>query len=106
MRIEDLDPRAQNPEAAALLLDDLRWLGLAWDEGPYYQSQRGELDASVISSLTDRGLTDPCFCTRSELHAATAPHASDGTYLYQGTCRGLTAKQVAERSMTRPPERA
>lgn len=103
MRIEDLDPRAQNPEAAALLLDDLRWLGLAWDEGPYYQSQRGELYASVISSLTDRGLTYPCFCTRSELHAATAPHASDGTYLYQGTCRGLTAKQVAERSMTRPP---
>ena len=73
MRIEDLDPRAQNPEAAALLLDDLRWLGLAWDEGPYYQSQRGELYASVISSLTDRGLTYSCFCTRSELHAATAP---------------------------------
>ena len=103
MRVEDLDVRARNPQNASLLLDDLRWLGLDWDEGPYYQSKRGEVYAAAIDSLTERGLTYPCFCTRSELHAATAPHASDGTYLYQGTCRGLTPEQVAQRSAVRSP---
>lgn len=103
MRIEDLDPRAQSREAAQLLMDDLRWLGLDWDEGPYYQSERGDLYAQALARLADQGLTYPCFCSRAELHAATAPHASDGTYVYQGTCRGLTPEQVAERSLRRPP---
>ena len=103
LRIEDLDPRAQSREAARLIMDDLAWLGLDWDEGPYWQSERGEAYAAAISSLQERGLTYPCFCTRSELHAATAPHASDGTYVYAGTCRGLPAAEVARRSKTRPP---
>ena len=103
MRVEDLDPRAQNPQAAQLLMEDLLWLGLDWDEGPFWQSQRQELYREAIRSLEERGLTYPCFCTRAELHAATAPHASDGTYLYQGTCRGLSAAEVAERAARRPP---
>ena len=103
MRIEDLDPRAQDRERARLLMDDLLWLGLDWDEGPYYQSERGELYREAIAGLEARGLTYPCFCTRSELHAATAPHASDGTYVYQGTCRGLSPEQVAERALRRSP---
>ena len=103
MRVEDLDPRAQNPEAARLLMEDLSWLGLDWDEGPYWQSERQELYREALRSLEERGLTYPCFCTRAELHAATAPHASDGTYLYQGTCRGLSASEVAARAAIRPP---
>ena len=103
MRVEDLDPRAQDRDVARQLMDDLRWLGLDWDEGPYYQSDRGELYEAAIRSLEGRGLTYPCFCTRAELHAATAPHASDGTYLYQGTCRGLGPQEVARRSALRPP---
>ena len=110
LRIEDLDPRAQSRAAAQLIMDDLRWLGLDWDEGPYYQSDRGELYATAIECLgagTDEtpglGLTYPCFCTRSELHAASAPHASDGTYVYAGTCRSLSAEEVARRSAIRPP---
>ena len=103
MRVEDLDPRAQNREAAHLLMEDLRWLGLDWDEGPYWQSGRQELYDEAIRSLEERGLTYPCFCTRAELHAATAPHASDGTYLYQGTCRGLSAEEVAAKAAVRPP---
>lgn len=103
MRVEDLDPRAQNPQAAQLLMEDLLWLGLDWDEGPFWQSQRQELYREAIRSLEERGLTYPCFCTRAELHAATAPHASDGTYLYQGTCRGLSAAEVTERAARRPP---
>ena len=103
LRIEDLDPRAQSPEAARLIMDDLRWLGLDWDEGPYYQSRRGEAYADALERLAGAGLTYPCFCTRSELHAASAPHASDGTYVYAGTCRRLTKEQVLERSAKRPP---
>ncbi len=103
MRIEDLDQRSQNPENARLLMDDLRWLGLDWDEGPYYQSERLELYRDAVERLSNRGLTYPCFCTRAELHAASAPHASDGTYIYQGTCKGLSAEQVRQKSVSRPP---
>ena len=103
LRIEDLDPRAQDRSVADRLMGDLEWLGLEWDEGPYWQSERTDIYAEAIRRLDDSGLTYPCFCTRAELHAATAPHASDGTYLYAGTCRGLTPEQIAERSRRRAP---
>lgn len=103
LRIEDLDDRARSGPWTELLLDDLRWLGLEWDEGPYYQTERIELYRKALSQLEDAGLVYPCFCTRAELHAASAPHASDGTLLYAGTCRGLSASEVAARSAVRPP---
>ena len=103
LRIEDLDPRAQRREVADLLMRDLEWLGLTWDEGPYFQSERTRLYEEAVASLTRRGLTYPCFCTRAELHAASAPHASDGTYLYQGTCRDLSAEEIARRAAVRQP---
>ncbi len=103
LRVEDLDPRAANRERAEALIDDLRWLGLDWDEGPYWQSERGEAYADALARLDAAGLTYPCFCTRAELHAASAPHASDGTPVYAGTCRGLTPEEVARRSAERPP---
>lgn len=103
LRIEDLDPRAQDPARAELLMSDLSWLGLDWDQGPFFQSERSDLYAAAIESLETRGLTYPCFCTRAELHAASAPHASDGTYIYPGTCRHLTPHQVMEKSLIRRP---
>ena len=103
LRIEDLDPRAHNRDVALQLIDDLAWLGLDWDEGPYWQSERGDTYAQAIAELAQKGLTYPCFCTRSQLHTATAPHASDGTYVYTGTCRGLSAEAVAHLSLERPP---
>jgi glutamyl-tRNA synthetase len=103
MRVEDLDPRAQSRERADLLMRDLAWLGLDWDEGPFYQSERTEVYEQVLAKLEGAGLTYPCFCTRSQLHAASAPHASDGTYVYQGTCRNLSASEVAERMLARQP---
>ena len=103
LRIEDLDDRARSGPWDALLMDDLRWLGLDWDEGPYYQTDRIDLYADAVRRLDDMALVYPCFCTRAELHAASAPHASDGTPVYAGTCRGLTAAEVAARSKVRPP---
>lgn len=103
LRIEDLDERARDRGVAGLLMRDLEWLGLDWDEGPVWQSERGEVYAEAIARLNEMGLTYPCFCSRAELHAATAPHASDGTPIYQGTCRRLSAEEVAERAAVRPP---
>lgn len=103
LRIEDLDPRAQDRVVADRLMGDLEWLGLEWDEGPYWQSERTDIYEEAVRRLDEAGLTYPCFCTRAELHAATAPHASDGTYLYAGTCRNLTPEQIAERSCRRAP---
>ncbi len=103
LRIEDLDERARNRAFADLIMDDLEWLGLTWDDGPYYQSKRTALYEEQLARLDRKGLTYPCFCTRSELHAASAPHAADGTYVYQGTCRHLTAAEVAQKSARRAP---
>ncbi len=103
LRVEDLDTRAQNPQVADDLMRDLEWLGLDWDQGPFYQSQRKDLYRQAVEDLAARSLTYPCFCSRADLHAAQAPHASDGTYIYQGTCRNLTPCQVAEKSAARRP---
>ena len=103
LRIEDLDERTRSGPWAGLLLEDLRWLGLDWDEGPFYQHDREDAYQAALARLEDAGLTYPCFCTRAELHAASAPHTSDGTPIYAGTCRGLRPDEVTERSRLRPP---
>lgn len=102
LRIEDLDPARSSMRAAEDIMDDLRWLGLDWDEGPYYQSERLDLYEKAARLLTEAELTYPCFCTRAELHAASAPHASDGTYVYGGTCAHLSPEEVLRRSQRRP----
>lgn len=101
LRIEDLDPDRCRPEYADTLKRDLEWLGLFWDEEQTQQSRRTQAYREMFSRLDDRGLVYPCYCSRGELHAASAPHASDGTLLYAGTCRNLTPAQRAMK--TKPP---
>lgn len=103
LRIEDLDDRARSGPWEELMLDDLRWLGLLWDEGPYRQTDRIDYYKDALQTLEKQGLLYPCFCTRAELHAASAPHESDGSVVYSGTCRDLSAAEVHKRSKTRPP---
>jgi glutamyl-tRNA synthetase len=89
LRIEDLDGPRIKRGAANQLLDDLRWLGLDYDQGPIYQSDRTGEYANAIEKLLSDGLAYPCICTRKEVEtAASAPHAEDGSTLYPGTCRG------------------
>ena len=102
LRIEDLDPRTKDRALAEQLIADFDWLGLDWDEGPWYQSDRLDVYEDALRQLESLGLTYPCFCTRAELHAASAPHASDGAAIYAGTCRGLSDDDVAEREKRRP----
>ena len=98
LRIEDLDPQRCKLEYALQLEDDLRWLGLDWDEGgtenrgdcgPYLQSQRSEIYEEYLNRLHKTGLTYPCTCTRADIMATQAPHESDGRIVYKGTCRPL-----------------
>ena len=56
LRIEDLDIRAHNPQYTSYLLDDLQWLGLDWDRGPFYQSKRTELYQEALLRLKQQGL--------------------------------------------------
>ena len=108
LRIEDLDTQRTSPELAAQLMDDLRWLGLDWDEGgltpEYMQSRRTARYEEAFRVLEERGLVYPCYCTRSERMAATAPHRDDGAVVYSGKCFSLTERERAalERQGRRP----
>ena len=98
LRIEDLDPDRCRAEYAAQLKEDLLWLGLDWDREQTPQSLRTECYRQQFERLTRMGLVYPCYCTRGELHAASAPHASDGNVLYAGTCRSLTPEERARKT--------
>ena len=95
LRIEDLDPDRCRPEYAEQLKDDLRWLRLDWDTEQTPQSRRTEAYRERFERLREMGLVYPCYCSRGELHAASAPHASDGNVIYTGTCRNLTEEERA-----------
>ena len=95
LRMEDLDTLRTSAEFADLLRRDLRWLGLTWDWEQTPQSQRSGVYDRYFEQLREKELLYPCFCTRSQLHSVNAPHLSDGTYVYAGTCRNLTPAQQA-----------
>jgi len=100
LRIEDLDPQRSRAAYAEQLRRDLSWLGLDWDGEMPPQSTRSPVYAAHFAKLEEQGLIYPCYCSRSELHDASAPHASDGTLLYAGTCRNLTDAQRAAKTKT------
>jgi glutamyl/glutaminyl-tRNA synthetase len=96
LRIEDLDRGRCRPEFGQALLEDLRWAGLAWDEGPdcggscgpYRQSERMEFYLAAWRRLEATGLIYPCRCTRRDVErAASAPHAGENEAIYPGCCR-------------------
>jgi len=89
LRIEDLDgPRIKSGKDEQSI-DELRWLGIDWDEGPIYQTARREVYQSAVGKLIAGGHAYPCVCSRKEVElAASAPHAEDGAAVYPGTCRG------------------
>lgn len=90
LRMEDLDTQRTTEEFAGQLREDLRWLGLLWDEETTPQSRRSSVYDRYFRQLQEQNLLYPCYCTRSQLHNVNAPHLSDGTYVYAGTCRNLT----------------
>lgn len=104
LRIEDIDKARCSDDAAAQLIDDLRWLGFDWDGGEApaaYQSRRTAVYTAAFEQLQNTGLLYPCYCSRAELHAAAAPHLSDGNVRYDGHCRRYLAG--VETPPCRPP---
>ncbi len=107
LRMEDLDLPRVRPGAARAILEDLRWLGLDWDEGPdnggpygpYVQSAREAIYAGALGRLREAGLLYPCYCTRAELRStqdaaiASAPHLTGAPIPYAGTCRNLSERE-------------
>lgn len=96
LRMEDLDHPKVKPETKQEALDDLRWLGLDWDEGPdcggefmpYTQSERLGFYKEKLEILVGKGLVYPCVCTRKELeNIRSAPHLEDYAPNYPGICR-------------------
>ncbi len=96
MRNEDLDPQRSKPEFTTAMLEDLRWLGIWWQEGPdvggpyapYVQSRRRKLYLEAWRKLVQTGFVYSCRCSRKDLaRAAQAPHDEDDEPLYPGTCR-------------------
>ncbi len=88
LRIEDLDA-ARCPfmgENTKYLLDDLDWMGISFDGEVLWQSQRSDIYEGYFAKLEERGLIYPCYCSRAELHAASAPHLSDGVPIYDRKC--------------------
>ncbi len=97
LRNEDLDPQRSRPEYARAMVEDLRWLGIVWSEGPdcggdygpYTQSERRDHYLEAWRRLRDGGFIYPCTCSRKDLRqAASAPNDLDDEPIYPGRCRG------------------
>ncbi|HYD32221.1 MAG TPA: tRNA glutamyl-Q(34) synthetase GluQRS [Azospirillaceae bacterium] len=93
LRIEDIDPNRCRREFERDLMEDLRWLGLEWEQPVRRQSEHLEDYRAALDRLTGMGVVYPCFCTRKDIEAEIAaaghaPHGPDGP-LYPGTCRAL-----------------
>lgn len=107
LRIEDIDEQRSKAVYTKALMEDLSWLGLAWDEGPdvggpygpYVQQERYDRYDEALDVLREKGLLYPCYCSRTRLQAIGAPHAGEHT-VYDGHCYGLSE---AERRMTKKP---
>src|SRR5947199_5732767 len=92
LRLEDIDSPRVKPGAAEQACEDLRWLGLDWDEGPVVQTERLPLYEAALARLRQRERVYPCTCTRSDVErAASAPHREHEGPAYPGTCAGRRA---------------
>jgi glutamyl-tRNA synthetase len=99
LRIEDLDGPRVKAGADRHAMEDLRWLGIDWDEGPVYQSSRAAVYRRAVDRLLSDGRAYACVCTRKEVElAASAPHSEDGAAVYPGTCRGRFASAAEARA--------
>lgn len=113
LRMEDLDPDRCKEEYAAQVARDLEWLGLDWDEGygvggpsgPYRQSERSGIYEEYLKRLENQGLVYPCWCTRAQRLAASAPHLGEQRGDGACPCRTLNLEERQKRilEVRKPP---
>ncbi len=98
LRIEDTDFERSSADMVSGILDGLRWLGMDWDEGPFYQSRRLDLYTQTAEKLLASGHAYHCFCTREELELRRSAATETGTApRYDGRCRDISAPEAALR---------
>jgi glutamyl-Q tRNA(Asp) synthetase len=99
LRIEDIDTTRARPEFTATIFEDLKWLGLTWEEPVMIQSQHFPAYLAAADKLISQGLLYPCFASRSEIDAASDPNNRDpdGAPLYPGLWRSASADIIKER---------
>jgi len=98
LRIEDTDAERSTEESITGIIDGLTWLGLDWDEGPYFQTEFSEDHQRAARQLLDSGHAYKCFCTKEDLDKKRADAlAAKQDVRYDGTCRDLTPEQIKEK---------
>lgn len=94
LRIEDTDRERSTEKSTNAILDGLKWLNIIWDEGPYFQSERGEFYKKYLNILIEKGYAYPCFCTKEELEKEKEVTLRTGkTYKYSGKCKNLSREE-------------
>jgi glutamyl-tRNA synthetase len=115
LRSEDLDRSRVRPEFCQAMLEDLRWAGFEWTEGPdvggpyapYVQSERLDRYRSALRALQRTGAVYPCSCTRKDiLSALAAPHAGEDEPLYPGICRPKSSGATGDQPQRSPSKHA
>lgn len=98
LRIEDTDRERSTEASVRVILDGLKWLGLDWDEGPIFQSQRIDRHRAAVTDLIARGRAYPCFCAEDRLEAVREKAKAEGRpYVYDGACRGIDPAEARRR---------
>jgi glutamyl-tRNA synthetase len=104
LRIEDTDLERSTTEMVEGILQGMQWLGISWDEGPYYQTQRTDLYRAAAARLIDSSAAYYCFCTNEDLDRRRAKAGEEGRPpKYEGTCRKLDSAEALQRRSAGEP---
>ena len=104
LRIEDTDEERSSEESIQGIIESLKWLGITWDEGPYFQSQFIDEHVAAARRLVESGHAYKCFCTKEELEQKREEARREKTDLqYDGTCRNLTPEEVRDKEASGVP---
>uniref|UniRef100_UPI004047878D glutamate--tRNA ligase n=1 Tax=Shewanella baltica TaxID=62322 RepID=UPI004047878D len=97
LRIEDTDIERSTQAACDAILEGMNWLGLTWDEGPYYQTKRFDRYNEIIAQMLEKGTAYKCYCSRERIDALREAQAANGeAQKYDGCCRDLPARDIDE----------
>ena len=104
LRIEDTDVERSSEDSIQGIIDSLKWLGVTWDEGPYFQSQFIEDHLEAAQRLLESGDAYKCFCTKEDLERKREmARKQKGSLQYDGTCRGLGPEEITEKEASETP---
>jgi nondiscriminating glutamyl-tRNA synthetase len=105
LRVEDTDTARSSEEMVQVILDGLKWLGIDWDEGPYYQSKRFDIYRKYVQQLLDKGMAYYCYCNPADLEREKkAAYKRKEDWRYDRRCLHLTEKEREEKERNKLPK--